>query len=68
MVDRFEHRAAAVGAAQVTGRDEVGERVVHPLEIADPRLQVSAPVLGQRPGRVAAAAEGRCPVTETLSG
>ena len=46
MFARVEQRAVAVGAGPVAGRDQVSERVVHPLQVLDPALQVGTAVLG----------------------
>ena len=51
VADRLEERAAAVGAGLIAGRDQVGEGVVHALQVTDPRRQVGAAALGQRARR-----------------
>jgi hypothetical protein len=38
--DRVQQRATAVGAEQVVGRAQIGERVVHALQIADPAVRL----------------------------
>src|SRR5699024_7171103 len=52
-VDGVEQRTASVRARQVTGGDELRQRLVHPSQVADAGGKVGAPTFGQGPGRIA---------------
>jgi len=51
---RGQQWAAAIGAGQIAGGDQVGQRFPHPAQVGDPGLCIGLAGLGQRPGGVAA--------------